>query len=196
MVLSSASVRQEGWQNLFIEPNEDLIKALGWTNVTTAYRDQVPSASIRSTVNSTINAGVALVNYVGHSDYNFWGGYETVYATADMDSLANAGKPTVVMQWGCWNNYYVNSKNTTMSHRFLVTGPTGAAGVFGSATRSSAQSEAELSKRLAVYLAQPELTLGEAILKATQELARTNPGMRDVIIGMTYLGDPTMKLGR
>ncbi len=120
----------------FIQPNEDLIKALGWTNVTTAYRDQVPSASIRSTVNSTINAGVALVNYVGHSDYNFWGGYETVYATADMDSLANAGKPTVVMQWGCWNNYYVNSKNTTMSHRFLVTGPTGAAGVFGSATRS------------------------------------------------------------
>ena len=38
----------------------------------------------------------------------------------------------------------------------------------------------------------PGVTLGEALRDAKQDLATTHPGMVDVILGWTLLGDPAL----
>jgi hypothetical protein len=35
-------------------------------------------------------------------------------------NLTNAGKPFVVVQWGCWNNYYNNPEYTYLAQSFLL----------------------------------------------------------------------------
>jgi hypothetical protein len=62
----------------------------------------------------------------------------------------------------------------------------------GSTTLTWAPSESAYGRLLTPSLAQPGMTIGEAMLLAKIELASNNPEMVDVILGWTLLGDPTL----
>jgi hypothetical protein len=109
-------------------------------------------------------------------------------------ALQNAGKPTVVTQWGCWNTYYVSPAYNSMGHKFLVSGENGAAAVMGATTLTLARSEKQLGTLLTPQLTAPGTTIGEAMLSAKQQLAASNPELKDVILGWTLLGDPALQV--
>jgi hypothetical protein len=178
----------------FASYSDGFIRQLGggW-GVTRAYLDNSSVVTAQSTLINTINQGVALTNFMGHSSYSIWT-FQGLFNSNQAALLTNAGRPTLVTQFGCWNTYYVSPAYNTMAHKLLLSGDRGAAAVMGATTLTQSNSEALLGDLLMLKLATPGETIGDSLLRAKIELAMNHPEMRDVLLGWTLLGDPTMKM--
>jgi hypothetical protein len=176
----------------FSEESEDFALALGdgW-DVTRAYMDWSQLFGARGQLIDSINDGVALTSFIGHSGPSAWT-FSGLFNSADAAALTNAGRPTVVVQWGCWNTYHVEPAYNTLGHALLLSGDRGAAAVLGSATLLETSSAAALSEKLAPKIGLPGATLGEAVREAKKELATARPELLDVLLGWTLLGDPAL----
>lgn len=163
----------------------------GW-QVTPAYMSRQGKDAARTALIAALNGGTALASYIGHSGPSIWS-FQGLFRATDAQALTNAGKPTVVVQWGCWNTYYVSPQSNTLAHKFLLAGPQGAAAVLGATTLTYTASETELAERLIPHLTSG-MTIGEAVTQAKAEAAKAMPGMADVLLGWTLLGDPALRI--
>ena len=163
-----------------------------WTH-TTAYLDALPLDQAREALISSINAGTALTSYVGHTDDYEWT-FNGLFLNDDAAALTNSGRPTVVIQNGCWNNYYVNPTYETMGDAMLNDGDYGAAAMVGSTTLTLDLDEQRLGGYFMPLLTHPGMTIGQAMLQAKQATAATDPQAVDVLMGWTLLGDPYLSV--
>lgn len=166
--------------------------ATGWPGtwtLTRAYLDDMPVAEARASLMEGINAGAALVSFVGHSGPTRWT-YKGLFSTADVPLLANEGRPTVAVQWGCWNTYYVNPTSESLATTMLLKSAKGAAAMLGATTLTRDVAENALGRLLLPLAVQRGVTLGDAVVRAKRELGRTQPGLVDVMYGWNLLGDP------
>jgi uncharacterized repeat protein (TIGR01451 family) len=177
----------------FTAASDDLAAGLGGWALERAYIDELGKVDARERLIDGINGGVALTSYFGHSGPTAWS-FDNLFNAADAAALENTGRPTVVTQWGCWNTYHVTPSYNTLGHKLLLSGGRGAAAVLGAATLTQAPAERKLGKLLFARLGQPGVTLGQALVDAKQELARSEPDLIDVILGWTLLGDPTLRM--
>jgi len=178
----------------FAEASEALASELSGWAISRAYIDELGIEEARETVLEGMNSGASLASYFGHSGPTVWS-FEGLFDTADAAALQNKD-PMIVTQWGCWNSYYVAPEYDTLAHELLL-GPAdgpgvGAAAVLGAATLSGVKSEELLGARLFDELGTPGISLGEAIRRAKDDLAATDPHRLDVLLGWTLLGDPTL----
>ncbi|MBI4915090.1 MAG: hypothetical protein HY825_04525 [Acidobacteria bacterium] len=164
----------------------------GWTT-RRVYLDDMSLADARIALMDSINGGVALTGFIGHSGPTRWS-FPYLFSTADVDALTNAGQPTVVAQWGCWNTYYLSGSYEGLGNKLLLSGDRGAAAILGATTITQDTSEAALGEVLFGVLTQPGMTLGKAVLAAKNELAATHKGLPDVLLGWTLLGDPALAI--
>ncbi|MFQ3246599.1 MAG: hypothetical protein ACI9SP_003252 [Arenicella sp.] len=155
-----------------------------------AYVDDLGSRAARNKITQEINDGVSLTAFFGHSSTNQWS-FDGLLTGPDAAGLNNAGRPTVVTQWGCWNAYYVSPSEDSMGHRFMMEGEQGAVAVMGASTLTNADSERKLAKLVFARLANGE-RLGDAVTNAKQEHAVDNPNDLDVLLGWTVLGLPDL----
>jgi peptidase C25-like protein len=161
-------------------------------DVERAYIDTLGTDGARTQLIDSINAGVALTQFIGHSDTDFWS-FDNLFNSTDAAALTNSGRPSVVVQWGCWNSFYVSPAASTLADSLLQQAPDrGAAAVIGPAALSEAESDTFLSRLLLERLALPGTTLGAALRDAKQALDATHPDVRDVVIGVNLLGDPAL----
>lgn len=176
----------------FSQESERFLEGLGdgWS-VDRAYLDVLSVGGAREQLVRSIEEGAALTSFVGHSGPTVWS-FSNLFNTRDAEALGNAGQPTVVVQWGCWNAYHVEPLFDTLGHDFLLSGDRGAAAVLGSTTLLSTSSSRILSAELAPLLSEPGRTLGSAVLEAKRRLAETRPELLDVLVGWTLLGDPAL----
>jgi len=179
----------------FKKESDTLAGLLGnsWS-VARADIDTVGLAQARQDLKTAIESGVALTQYFGHSGPSVWS-FQGLFSTSDAGVLNNVGLPTVAIQWGCWNTYYVAPTFDTLGHVLLL-GENGAAAVLGAATLTEPESDIELAQRLFARLNEKGQTFGRALMEAKQDLAREQPGRIDVLRGWTLLGDPTQKVRR
>ncbi|MDG4550411.1 MAG: C25 family cysteine peptidase [Candidatus Contendobacter sp.] len=161
----------------------------GWS-VERAYLDQMSASDAKALIKTQVSAGSVLLGFVGHSGPTRWT-YRGLFNTGDVPGLGNAGRPTLVSQWGCWNTYYVEPRYNTLAQSFLVAGPQGAAAVLGATTLTQDNAERMLGMALTPLLAQPGMTIGDALQQAKRQVAAQNPAARDILLGWTLLGDPT-----
>ncbi len=162
----------------------------GWT-ADIAYIDALGTGGARGALLEAIARGTALTSYIGHSGSTLWS-FSGLFTAADAAALTNAGRPTVVSQWGCWNTYYVVPTYNTMAHKLLLSGDRGAAAVMGASTLTQVESDEAFGALLAPLLVQHGTTLGQAIVAAKRQLAASQPGLADVLLGWTLLGDPAL----
>jgi hypothetical protein len=162
----------------------------GWS-VRTAYIDDLGVESARQVLLEEINDGVALTSYVGHSGDTVWSRLG-LFNTGHAAGLANAGRPTVVTQFGCWNTWYTSAEYDTLGHKWLLSGDRGAAAVMGTVVLAEAGSQRLLGELLMGRLTQPGMTVGAALRDAKSELAASYPALLDVLLGWTVLGDPAL----
>ncbi len=160
--------------------------------VTTAYIDDDGIIDARATLLAAFDQGPALVSFVGHSGPTVWS-FQNLFSSRDADRLVNEN-PSLVVQWGCWNTYHVAAAYDTLGHRLLLSGPTGAAAVLGSATLSKAVSDALIGPQITARLFDPGKTIGQAMIEAKQRIAEEGSDLRDVLAGWTLLGDPALVL--
>jgi hypothetical protein len=158
--------------------------------VTRAYIDDLGSDPAHAQLLASLNAGVALTSFIGHSAPTQWTFNATpLLRASDLTALTNIGKPTVVTQLGCWNTYYVSPFEDTMGHQFMLNGDRGAVAVLGASTLTQAVAERLLAQEIYARL-QTGVLLGDAILEGKRAYAQANPGQKDVLLGWTLLGHP------
>ncbi|MEM9555693.1 MAG: C25 family cysteine peptidase [Acidobacteriota bacterium] len=153
--------------------------------------DHRPVGTARGELLTAVSDGAALVSFVGHSGPSAWT-FDGLFDAADVPLLRNDGAPATVVQWGCWNTYHVAPEYDTLGHLWLLTSDVGAAAVIGSATLTAELSDRLLGPLVHRRLLEPGVSLGAAITAAKQELAADYPHLRDVLLGWTLLGDPSM----
>jgi hypothetical protein len=188
-----AADREDG-EVSFADFSDGLIATLDsvWA-VDRAYLDELDRDGARQVITDTVNGGVALTSFVGHSGLTMWS-FDRLFETGDAVDLTNHGWPTVVVQWGCWNTYHASPRVTTLGEAFMTTGDQGAAAVLGAATLTDVTSDRALSEALLPLLVTPGVTIGEAMVEAKREVADQNPQALDVLLGWTLLGDPAMRV--
>lgn len=140
---------------------------------------------------AALNKGVALVNYTGHSAPTVWS-FSRLFQPQNAEALTNVGRPFVVVQWGCFNTYYVDPLNKTLVQSFLFSGDRGAVAIMGASTRTDSSSEEALGVLITPRLVAPGMTIGQAMQDAKFELAQEHPELLDVILGWTLMGDPAL----
>ena len=177
---------------LFKEINAEMAASMpaGWTKESVSL-DDTSVTDARSQLIAAMNRGTALVTFTGHSGPATWT-FSNLFNTADAAALTNVGRPFVVVQWGCWNTYYVDPANNYLVQSFLFSGDRGAAAVLGAATLTDSESEALLGVLLTPRLATPGMSIGQALQDAKFELAQTHPDLLDVLLGWSLMGDPAL----
>ena len=180
----------------FTSMSERLILDLpeGW-NTTRAYVDEDGVVGARTALIDAIEDGVGLVSYMGHSSSTAWT-FKGLFDGNRAAALNNAGRPTVVAQWGCWNTYFVSVRSNTLAHRLMIEGDQGAAAVLGSSTLAEAHAEFLLGKQLIPRMTRTGMPIGDAILQAKRALVDREEGSDDVVVGWTLLGDPLLELSQ
>ena len=111
----------------FSEISDGFIEQLpdGWS-VTRAYLDDGGVGPARALLLDAMNSGVALTSYVGHSSSTRWT-FAGLFNTVNAAALTNNGRPTAVIQWGCWNTYFVEPSSNSLGHALLLDPDRGAA---------------------------------------------------------------------
>jgi hypothetical protein len=172
----------------------------GW-NAQQVTVDALGAAGARGALAAAVNAGTALVNFVGHSAVDRWT-FDPLLTGNDAEALfGNAGAPTVVSQWGCWSSWFVSPTSRSLAERLLLDADGGAAAVVGAATLvETSGTDAYLAGFLrdagAVGGARDGMRLGDALQAMRRGVASDGPGRRDLSIGIHLLGDPTLRLRR
>jgi hypothetical protein len=165
----------------------------GW-DVRRADVDRLGVDAARAELMAALNDGVAVTFYLGHSGSQEWTEVGLFDATTAA-TLANT-VPTMIVQFGCWNTYYVAPGADTLAHALMLDPNGGAAAVMGSTTLTSSANDIQLAGYLAGLLATGGATVGEAVLAAKAELQLHAGGATsDVQLGWTILGDPAMPSG-
>ncbi len=162
----------------------------GWTAGNIHLNDLSVTAA-RSELIAAMNRGTALVTYTGHSGPQEWT-FSNLFNINHAASLTNHGKPFVVVQWGCWNNYHVDPVYNYLVQSFLFSGDQGAAAVLGASTLTDSTSEVLLGELLTPRLTQSGMPIGQALQSAKSELAQTHPELLDVLLGWSLMGDPAL----
>jgi hypothetical protein len=162
-------------------------------SVVRAYVDQLGVAGARSALLATLDQGVAYAQYTGHSAPDYWS-FQSLFTRDDAAALANAGRPSVVAQWGCWNTFFVTPGASTLADRLLLAGDRGAAAVLGPAALAASASHRQMSGLVVRELLDHGLALGPALTAARRELAASRPWMIDVVRGVNLLGDPALRV--
>jgi len=147
----------------------------------------------RTRLMGAIDDGARLVNYLGHSDRNRWG-FNSLLSSEHLHDLNNAGSPTVITQFGCWNNDYTTIGRRTLGENLLLMNENGAAAVIGSTTLSGTRAQARLATLFYNSVTQPGTTIGAAMIAAKTQLAleRGEEKVRDMLLGVVLLGDPAL----
>lgn len=160
-------------------------------SVENIHLDDMSVTAAQSKLLAAMNRGTALVTFTGHSGPATWT-FSNLFTTKEAAALTNAERPFVVVQWGCWNTYYVDPVNNYLVQSFLFSGDRGAAAVLGAATLTDSNSERLLGELLSPRLVAPGMTMGQALQTAKSELALTHPELLDVLLGWSLMGDPAL----
>lgn len=156
-----------------------------------AYVDNDGVVLAKSKLVNAVNGGVAFTSFIGHSGPTVWT-FQGLFRSADAAALENEGAPTVVSQYGCWNAYFVSPAYDSLAHAFLLSGDRGAAAVLGATTLTENRSDRLLGNVLTPLLAEPGRMIGDAVVEAKRRLAVSHPGLDDIQVGFTVLGDPAL----
>ncbi|MGI9316385.1 MAG: C25 family cysteine peptidase, partial [bacterium] len=178
------AISEPAWRNAVVGPNRAFFRA---------YPDVDGDQVAHDKLITALNTGVSVAAYIGHSSQSAWA-YTTpiMLSTADVSGLTNIDKPALVMQWGCWNTYFVDPAGNSMGDQFLVGSEAGAVTVLGASSLTSADGERKLGLELNQRMYQKGMTIGDAVVQAKQAMAVNNPGATDILLGWQIIGDPAL----
>jgi hypothetical protein len=147
---------------------------------------------IHADIVAAVNAGVGLVNYVGHGSVSVWGD-ERVLRTEDAPQLTNANQYPIFVTFTCLNGYFNHPQVDALAEALLrVEGGGVVASIAPSGRSFTAQQEPIAAAFYRLLLSSEAETLGEALQFAKQEGAG-NGFLSEVIHTFNLLGDPALR---
>jgi uncharacterized repeat protein (TIGR01451 family) len=143
----------------------------------------------RAEVQSALNAGQLLVNYLGHGSVEVWSG-DTLLDDTSAAALTNAPRLPVFLTFDCLNGFFHDVYTQSLSETLLLNSQGGAVAVVASSGLTDAQPQARLDRSLVQALFQNGgATLGDALVQAKASIKTKD-------VRRTYLlfGDPLLRL--
>lgn len=164
----------------------DSISILSLDNLPEGVTD--PVAFTRTSLAEQINNGTDIISFSGHGSPTAWG-FQNIINTSFIQSLENQGEPVLLMPLACYISHYESVTTNTLAHQWLFAGDIGAAAIHGASVLGEYRENGLFAER---YLrkSKTSTTLGEAILKAKQELGSQN----EMLHNWALLGDPTLPI--
>lgn len=160
-----------------------------WT-ITHADIETMGLSTAKQQVLDSLNDGSAFAQYFGHSSQTLWS-FDRLLQISDVNGLQNQGRPAMVAQWGCWNNYFVDPQTSAMGVALLTAENRGAAAVLGASTWTTTADDVALGNRFLPMMGQPGRTVGDVLVASKRNLASAQPGLHlGAQWGWTLLGDP------
>lgn len=156
--------------------------------------DSYPSgqaANARADIVSQLQTGTSLLSYYGHSAPASWSREGLITANQVNGGLFDGVTQSFAgLQLGCWGTYFVEPSSTTVAHAMLLR-PSGAALMLGASALTEATSDVALANGLLPRLSSE--SFGEALMHTLDSIGTNQPIARDVILGGTLLGDPSLR---
>lgn len=146
-------------------------------------------AAARTKILSTLNDGVGLVSYSGHSGPTSWS-FDQLLTQSDAQTIENEGKTTLALPLACYTNYADSPSTDTLAHQFFAKEKNGFVAIYGPATLSEYSENQAIITKVIHYLKSGK-SIGEAIRKAKEDLG---PNYNNVVRNSNLLGDVTLKL--
>ncbi len=150
---------------------------------------QTDLATVREAIQSSLNTGVDLVNYIGHGAIDRFGnaGYLT---SADIASLQNGARLPVVVAVTCVSGQYSVPGSTSMAEHLLLQSQGGAIAVVAPTGLSVNQDASRLNLRLMQLLRRnAQAGIGDMFQQALAEhMTKDAPATQPAIYNL--LGDP------
>jgi hypothetical protein len=143
----------------------------------------------RTAITHTLNSGMGLVVYNGHSSQRQWAG-ERLFHMDDANALTNAGRYPVMVQLTCFTGSFHDSALSTLDESLLLRANGGAIGVWGATGLGIATGHDSLAQGFLTRIyrdRQPDV--GTALLAGKLSLAGTGQYL-DLLDTFTWLGDP------
>ena len=153
---------------------------------------QGPSAA-REALLQGWQEGAMLTHYFGHGGLTEWAD-ERILTHEDIQAYGSTWKPTVLFTWACLSQWHVGIFGTALNEALLLQPGGGALASFGPAGITTPARQAVLVDKLYRELAQPGVSLGEAIRRAKNAAIEEDPNAREVIEGFNLFGDPALEL--
>lgn len=117
-----------------MEPLAQQYKAASWIDVSRVYMDEYISSAggdqaqavavARRDIIDSLNSGVSLISYSGHSSPTKWS-RKRLLQQSDSDAITNTGMTALALPLACYTNYADSPMIDTMAHQFLAKGENG-----------------------------------------------------------------------
>ncbi|MGH9574107.1 MAG: C25 family cysteine peptidase [Candidatus Acidiferrales bacterium] len=138
---------------------------------------------------AAIDSGTGLVNYSGHGAEDQWS-FGDIFDDTTVRTLTNGDKQPVFLLMDCLNGFFEDVYSNSLAEDLLFAPNGGASAVWASSGFTEEPPQATMNEALMSALAaNPNQTLGQAILKAKSGIADD-----DVRRTWTLFGDPAMRL--
>lgn len=168
-----------------------------WTTTTLSLDEHASGTAgtqaARGQLTAAVNAGQALMAYLGHSSPDRWT-HSGLLSAADVYGgfFNNPNKPTVLWNLGCYGAYFTQPSYNTIAHAMMLQGNGGAAAVIGASGLTQVSSDVAWINMMVLYL--PGERLGDALMYSQRLLRGSGAQFDDISVGATLLGDPTLRL--
>lgn len=162
-------------------------------SISRAYLDDLDLTKARQDVLEAFRSDVSLISYIGHSGPMTWS-FDSLLTPEDGRALIATQNPSVVFAWGCWNGYHSVPEYNTLSHELLFAAG-GPSALLGASGLTEPSSDRDFALQVFDASFRSHRTIGEAILTGKRQLA-LEAGNLDVVLGMTLLGDPALRLSQ
>lgn len=150
------------------------------------------TAQARSDLLAAVNGGSTWINYFGHAAPSVWS-RERLLQPGDLASgLANVGAFNIVTEYGCWGGYFVEPSYNTLGLSWLMPDDRGAAAIIAASGLTDLESDRTIALKMIPAMTTPGVRFGDALNIAKRDMWLSAPEARDVITGLTLLGDPAL----
>lgn len=151
--------------------------------------DDLGTEETRTELISKLNDEAQVFSYFGHSSFSIWGLNRNnfVLNSEGASNLLNPN-PHTILQWACWNTYFVDPQLETMADLFLKQ-TNGAANVFGATTLTEIGIVDGFNK-VFNQEAQSGIAIGDIIRKTNNHINSTTKQNNSALLGFVLLGDP------
>ncbi|HKQ87773.1 MAG TPA: C25 family cysteine peptidase [Candidatus Acidoferrales bacterium] len=158
-------------------------------NINKIFTDGEDPSTAQQQLVAAIDNGTGLVDYNGHGAEDQWS-FNDIFDDTTVPTLTNGDKQPVFLLMDCLNGFFEDVYSTSLAEDLLFAPNGGASAVWASSGFTEEPPQATMNQALMSALAaNPNQTLGEAILKAKSGITDD-----DVRRTWTLFGDPAMRL--
>jgi hypothetical protein len=151
--------------------------------------DNVGVSSARGQIANSINAGQALVNYLGHGSEEQWAGPD-IFDENTVSSLTNGSQLPVFLVMDCLNGFFQDVYAQPLGVSLILAPNGGGAAVLASSGLNQPTPQTNLDAMVVQSMFSANgIPLGDAIVKAKSNIA--DPDVRRTFV---LFGDPAMRV--